>query len=176
MTYVDPLRDPEPLLRRVYAYVAYRIGDGPEAEDVVSAAVERALRYRASYRPELGEPIAWLLGIAKRSLRDHYAQREREDVELRDVADATDVESDTVERVTLQHAVARLSERERELLALRYGADLTAKQIAKLVDAKTNAVEVALHRALARLRAELEPGDATAAPPAVLERRAAESL
>jgi len=33
----DPLANPEPLIRRVYAYVAYRIGDGPDAEDVTSA-------------------------------------------------------------------------------------------------------------------------------------------
>ena len=40
--------------------------------------------------------------------------------------------------------------------ALRYGADLTAKQIAELLGQRTNAVEVALHRALGRLRTELE--------------------
>ena len=38
----DPLADPEPLIRRVYAYVAYRIGDGPDAEDVTSEVFERA--------------------------------------------------------------------------------------------------------------------------------------
>src|SRR5436190_13199498 len=37
----DPLADPEPLIRRIYAYVAYRIGDGPDAEDVTSATIER---------------------------------------------------------------------------------------------------------------------------------------
>ncbi len=29
----DPLANPEPLIRRVYAYVAYFVGDGPDAED-----------------------------------------------------------------------------------------------------------------------------------------------
>ena len=42
----DPLRDVAPLVRRVYAYAAYRVGDGPDAEDVTSATFERALRYR----------------------------------------------------------------------------------------------------------------------------------
>ena len=49
-------------------------------------------------------------------------------------------------------AVGRLDPRERELIALRYGADLTARQIADLLGQRTNTVEVALHRALARLR------------------------
>ena len=37
----DPLANPEPLVRRVYAYVAYRIGSGPDAEDVTSEVFER---------------------------------------------------------------------------------------------------------------------------------------
>ena len=65
----DPLRDPERLIRRVYSYVAYRIGDGPEAEDVTSDVFERALRYRHSFDPKKGEPIAWLLGIAHRCIQ-----------------------------------------------------------------------------------------------------------
>ncbi len=40
----DPLRDPESLIRRVHAYVAYRLGNGPGAEDVTSDVFERALR------------------------------------------------------------------------------------------------------------------------------------
>ena len=44
-----------------------------------------------------------------------------------------------------------LGERDRELIALRYGADLTARQIGELLGLQTNAVEVALHRALQTL-------------------------
>ena len=66
----DPLSDPAPLIRRVYAYVAYRIGDGPEAEDVSSEVFERALRYRWSYNPDKASPITWLMAIARRVLAD----------------------------------------------------------------------------------------------------------
>ena len=66
------------------------------------------------------------------------------------------MEAETVERVTLAQAVERLEERDRELIALRYGSDLSARQIAELLELRTNAVEVALHRALARLRKLLE--------------------
>jgi Sigma-70 region 2 len=41
----DPLAQPEPLIRRVYAYAAYRLGDGQDAEDVTSETFARALRY-----------------------------------------------------------------------------------------------------------------------------------
>ena len=62
----DPLANPEPLIKRVYAYIAYRVGDGPDAEDLTSETFERALRYRKSYDSRKGEPIAWLIGIARR--------------------------------------------------------------------------------------------------------------
>ena len=70
----DPLDDPEELVRRVYAFVAYRLGDGPDAEDVTSETFARALRYRESYQREKGEPISWLIGIARHAIADHVAR------------------------------------------------------------------------------------------------------
>ncbi len=151
----DPLANPEPLIRRVYAYVAYRIGDGPDAEDVTSATFERALRYRESFDPRKGEPLAWLIGIARRCLAETYLGAPVPVAEPPDVPGPDDPEEKALRRLWLADAIARLDERDRELLALRYGADLTARQIADLLDLRTNAVEVALHRALARVRAEL---------------------
>jgi RNA polymerase sigma-70 factor, ECF subfamily len=147
----DPLADPAPLIKRVYAYAAYRLGDGPEAEDVTSETFERALRYKKSYDQRKGEPVAWLLGIAKRCIDGGWSTTEyaTEDV---DAVDSSDLEEETIRRLTVARAVATLDERDRELVALRYGADLTARQIAELLGARTNAIEVALHRALARLR------------------------
>lgn len=151
----DPLANPEALVRAVYGYVAYRIGEGPDAEDVTSETFERALRYRASYDAKKGEPIAWLIGIARRCLAElprPISARQ----EWIDAHDPVDVEGDTVRRLALRAALASLGERDRELIALRYGADLTARQIGELLDARTNAIEVALSRARARLAELLE--------------------
>jgi RNA polymerase sigma factor (sigma-70 family) len=151
----DPLANPAPLIKRVYAYVAYRVGDGPDAEDLTSETFERALRYRKSYDSSKGEPIAWLIGIARRCVEGRPPPLEHA-AEQVDVPDHRDLEDDVLRRITLSGAVGRLEERDRELIALRYGADLTARQIAELQGAKTNAIEVALHRALGRLRGQLE--------------------
>src|SRR5262249_18635925 len=149
----DPFSDPRPLIRSVYAYVAYRIGDGADAEDVTSETFARALRYRDSYDPSKSPPIGWLLGIARRCLA-HLALRRPAD-ELDERADAPasgDLAADAVRRLTLRAAVAQLDESGRELVALRFGADQTAKQIAEITGKKTHAVEVALQRTLDRLR------------------------
>lgn len=155
----DPLANPEQLIRRVYGYVAYRIGDGVDAEDVASETFERALRYRDSFDSRRGDPAAWLIGIARRCIADAALHGETPMDELPELPGDGHEES-TVQRIELRAAVAQLDERDRELVALRYGADLSAKQIGELLDMKTNAVEVALHRALRRLRFALEQDDA----------------
>ncbi len=150
----DPLTNPRPLIERVYGYVAYRIGDGPEAEDVTSEVFERALRYRNSYDPAKGRPLSWLLGIATRCIQQHAASVSP-DEEVPDVADDFDLESDAIRRISVMTMVSKLDDRDRELVALRYGADLTARQVGEILGMKTNAVQVALHRALERIRLDV---------------------
>jgi RNA polymerase sigma-70 factor (ECF subfamily) len=157
----DPFAEPEPLIRRVYAYVAYRLGDGPDAEDITSATFERALRYRHTFDPRKGEPAAWLIGIARRQIAAHAGTGELAQEDPPEEGDPSSIEEQAVMRLDLHAAVAQLGPRDRELIALRYGADLTAEHIAAILELSTNAVEVALHRALVRLRAIVEssPGD-----------------
>ena len=57
-----------------------------------------------------------------------------------------------MQRLDLQAAVAQLSERDRELIGLRYGADLTAAQIAELLESEHTRGQVSLSRAVSRLR------------------------
>lgn len=155
----DPLADPGPLIRRLYSYVAYRIGDGPDAEDVTSEAFARAVRSRGTYDHRRGAPITWLTAIARSALSDH-AQRPAPIPALPPDAHAAapqpDMAAEVVERMDMREAVNRLPERDRELIAMRYGADLTVRQIAELLEMTTTAVETALSRALARLRESVD--------------------
>ena len=150
----DPFADPAPLIRRVYAYVAYRMGEGADAEDVTSETFERAIRYRRSYEAKKGELLPWLFGIARRCVDDALAARQGTSWERPDAV-VPDLEEEAITRLDVAAAVAGLDERDRELIALRYGADLTAAQIAELVGARVNTVEVALSRARARLATAL---------------------
>jgi RNA polymerase sigma-70 factor, ECF subfamily len=145
------------LIRRVYAYVAYRIGEGADAEDVTAEAIERALKYKDSYDDAKGEAAAWVIGIARRVLMSHPV-REQAAVLDDEIAGSDEVEETAVRRLSVRSAVERLSDRDQELVALRYGADLSAREIGLLLEMKTNAVEVALHRAIERLRNELAAG------------------
>ena len=152
----DPLANPEPLIRRIYRYVSYRVGDGAEAEDITSEVFERALRYRESYDSSRGDPAAWLIGIAQRCIagasrplvarsRPGRAGRLRADGRRRAAA------ADAQGRPGDARATATRS-------SWRFGTGpiSTARQIADVLELKVNAVEVGLHRALARLREILE--------------------
>lgn len=154
----DPLSDPAPLIRRVYAYVAYRMGDGPDAEDVTSETFARALRYRDSYDASKGTPIGWLIGIAQRCVNESFG-RPQLTAEPPDEPAGGDLERDAIERLMLDSAVGQLNERDRDLIAMRYGADLSARQIGERLELSAAAVDVALHRARARLRALLDLED-----------------
>lgn len=151
----DPLANPEQLLRRVYAYVSYRVGDRTEAEDITSETFERALRYRDSFDARKGDPVGWLLGIARNCVYDAMLRPRTISLE-RDEVGETGLEERVVGRLSLRQALATLADRDRELLALRYGADLKTREIGELLELRTNAVEVALSRARARLAAALE--------------------
>jgi RNA polymerase sigma-70 factor (ECF subfamily) len=160
----DPLKNADVLIRKVYSYVAYRIGAGADAEDVVSEVFERAVRYRSSYDAGKGPPIAWLVGIARSVLADHLRERAaRMDGDSHIDQSIDGIETQIVDRLMLHAAIARLGEREREFVALYYGAGFTARQIADLVGVQKNSVEVALHRARSRLATILE-GEPQVAP------------
>jgi RNA polymerase sigma factor (sigma-70 family) len=153
----DPFADPERLVRRVYRYVAFRIGDGPDAEDVTSDVFERALRYRGSFDASKGDAVEWLLGIARRVLADHHATRAGAPSSLTDVELQApgDMASENAQRLTLEAALSTLPERDRELIGLRYGAGLRAREIGAILGMETHPVEVALSRAVGRLRAAI---------------------
>lgn len=149
----DPLENPAPLIARVYAYASYRLGPGPDAEDATSETFARALRYRDSFDSRQGDPAAWLIGIARRVIADSALRV----TALREPAEeaAESHEEGSLRTIRLAAAIATLDDRERDIIALRFGADLVAKEIARVLELRTNTVEVALHRALARLRAQL---------------------
>jgi RNA polymerase sigma factor (sigma-70 family) len=158
----DPLQRPKPLIDRVYAYVAYRVHSRADSEDITSEVFERALRYRSSYDPSRGEPLAWLIGIARRCI-DDWRRQQGPQADVDEWIHTDDHAQSAIERLSIAEALGALDPRERELIALRYGADLSSRQIAKVLEMQTNAVDVALHRARGRLK-ELLAGDEPARP------------
>jgi RNA polymerase sigma-70 factor, ECF subfamily len=143
-------------------FLVYRTGDRALAEDLLADTFERVLRARRPFDPRRASEKTWLYTIALNLLRDHARRTAAGSRALqRTLGDgygpASERELESVEqRDELQRALATLSPEEREAVALRYGADLTVPEIAKLRREKLTTVEGRVYRALRKLRDELE--------------------
>lgn len=148
----------------VYGFFGYRLGSREEAEDLTQATFERAMRAWGRYDPERAAPRTWLLTIARNLLVDHF--RSRRDVSHEPIPDGEAGEGslghvDPEERGVglspeLEGALRRLGKRERELIALRFGGELTGPEIADLTGLSLANVQQILSRSLRKLRTELE--------------------
>jgi RNA polymerase sigma-70 factor, ECF subfamily len=152
----------EEQLPRVYNFFRYRTGDKAVAEDLTAATFEQAWRHRGRYRRHQGAFTTWLFTIARNLATDYYRQR-RDLVPLDSVAPSPTFGRPAEEAIQRQEEMqrlatllARLPEREQELIALKYGAGLTNRAIAGLTTLSESNVGSILHRAAQRLRAEWE--------------------
>ena len=144
----------------LFGFLAYRTGDRALAEDLLAEAFERALRGRGRFDRRRGSQRTWLYAIALNVLRDHArrAAAESRALERAGVPDAaaSDLRVESLgERDELERAMATLSAEEREAIALRFGAELTVPEMAKLLGEKLTTVEGRVYRALRKLREEL---------------------
>ena len=148
-------------LPRIYNYFRFRLGDGPLAEDLTSETFVKAWSNRERYRRDLGAFSTWLFTIARRVVLDEYRRPHRE-IPLDAIRDAPsgDMVEDIAERdasfARLSVLLDRLEARERELVALKYGAGLTNRLIARLTGLSEANVAVILYRTVQGLRSNWE--------------------
>jgi len=145
---------------RVYNYARYRVLDCNTADDLTSEIFESVLKNLHTYRPEKGPFSAWLFTIARNTVNYSLRrQKVRQWLSLENIRgqaghepkpDETIVQHET--RHELLQAIGQLSERERELIALKFKAGLTNRAISRLTGLKENNVATILHRAVQRIR------------------------
>jgi RNA polymerase sigma-70 factor (ECF subfamily) len=143
-------------LPRVYKFLRYRVGPD-DAEDLTARVFLKAWTKRHRYRRDLAAFGTWLLVIARNEAIDHLRSRkEHEPLESADPVAAGDRPEERAGRHDDARRLTRflraLPERERELLALKYGAGLTNRAIAKLSGLTESHVGTLLHRTIESLR------------------------
>jgi len=153
----------------VYGFLGYRLNSREEAEDLTQATFERALRAWSRFDPSRASVKTWLLAIARNVLIDHYrSDRSGSQLPLPDEDEANRATAALADdpvlgpEPELARALSRLSDRERDLIALRYGGDMTGAEIAELTGLTLANVQQILSRSLRRLRIDLETNDRAA--------------
>ena len=148
-------------LPRVYNFFRYRLGEEQTAEDLTAETFEKAWRHRERYRDDLASFSTWLFTIARRVAADHF-RKLRPIVPLEQVEGVIhspsieEIAQERTEFAQLSVLLARLAERERELVALKYGAGLTNRAIARISGLSESNVSTILSRLTHQLRAQLE--------------------
>lgn len=143
----------------VFGFFAFSVSR-THAEDLTSATFERVIRSWRRYDPARASERTWILSIARNLLTDHFRrQRHRDAVSLDEhplVAETISrgtLESDlSLDRDEVRSWLAGLTERERSLVTLRYGAELTGRDIGELTGLSEANVHQILSRSLRKLR------------------------
>src|SRR4051794_30090878 len=140
----------------VFAYAATLLRDRAAAEDVTAQAFERAYRRRSRYDSRRGSPRAWLFGIVRNAALDELRRRKRvaaTEIPGPSPAPGPDEAAElAAQRDAVRAALSRLPSRDRELIALKYHADLSNAEIATLLGVSATNAGTLLHRAMTKLR------------------------
>jgi RNA polymerase sigma factor (sigma-70 family) len=143
---------------RVYGFLAYRLGNRDTAEDLTQATFERALRAWARFDRQRASESTWLLAIARNLLIDHY-RRDRSNLSdplEEHLAPTVPGPEEQLASAELLTALTQLSDRDREVLALRFGGDMTGPEIAQMLNLTLANVQQILSRSVRKLRQLLE--------------------
>lgn len=152
---------------RVWRYVRARLPGDDDAEDVTSEVFARAMGSLHRFDPAKGTEAAWITGIARHAVADFWRRRRPEDPsgdvpeppsgdawadEPGDRAVRSDQAGDLLTHLGV------LSEREREAVALRFGAELSSPEIGALMEISPTAARMLVHRAVTKLREVVDHG------------------
>ncbi|MDK2980893.1 MAG: hypothetical protein PWQ55_1240 [Chloroflexota bacterium] len=150
------------LVQPVYRYLYRRTGSTSDAEDLTSQTFTTAFEALQRYRHRDGVHFAaWVFTIARHKLADHYRRSKRWPPPEPQIEPS--VSPDTLGRLVrdeelegLQALIRELSEEERDLIYLRYVAELTYADMAEVLGKKEDAVKKSVYRLLARLKSRME--------------------
>lgn len=148
-------------LPRVYNFFRYRLWDEQLAEDLTATTFEHAWRARGGYCADRASVTTWLFAIARHVAIDHlrrwHVEMTLESIEAMTADPPMDEQVENAHDLAqLARLVSGLDDCERELISLKYGADLSNREIARLTGLSETNVGVSLYRLIQRLRGKWE--------------------
>ncbi len=149
----------------IYRYIYLRVGRAAEAEDLTQEVFLKALQNIGSYRWK-GKPFtSWLFRIAHNLIIDHCRRAKKNSFiplneEIASVAvagtDPVAAAEQRMELSELRRAIEKLPPRQKEVISLRFGADLSVATTARVTGKTEGSVKKLQHEALVKLRKLME--------------------
>lgn len=148
---------------RVYNYARYRVGSADAADELTARVFEKAFEKIGRYTPGRAPFSAWLFGIARNTVNQYLRTEKRRrwfslDLIYDRKSDDPDPEEAVIQgemNTEILTAIGKLSNRDRDILALKFSAGLTNRRIASLTGLGESHVSVILYRAVKKIRIEL---------------------
>jgi RNA polymerase sigma-70 factor, ECF subfamily len=152
----------------IYAFFSYSVSH-ETAEDLTAATFERVVKAWSRFNPDTARPRTWILAIARNVLADHFRrQSHRNAISLDEypalaasLASSDDPAARLLSLDMVREWLSELEPREREVLALRFAADLSAAEVAGHLDMSEANVHQISSRALRRLRDQISSSELT---------------
>lgn len=142
---------------RVYAYVAYRVHDRAQTQDLTAHVFQQALANIGKFKWRGAPFVTWLYRIAANAIADHARKQSRETSET-ELATNTSVDADLEQverRARLFRAVEALPEDQRKVILLRFAEEKSIREIAADLNRSEGAVKQLQFRGLENLRTRL---------------------
>ncbi len=142
----------------VYRYVRFKVGDPHIAEDLTSEVFVRVLEALKRGKVWHTTPDAWIFGIARNVVADHYRKKGRHVEVVLDERLAVPSEESPVQHVMaaeqheeLAQAITLLTDEQRDVILLRFMEGLSIKAVAEVLNKTPGAVKGLQYRALRAL-------------------------
>jgi len=145
-------------MERIYRYIYFRVTDDKLAEDITSQVFLKAWGKLDTYRTGQSPFVAWLYRIAHNAIIDHYRTRkvaisleETNAVELSHVDDVDEKLDLQIQLRELREALQGLTEKQQQVLILKFIDGLSTTEIAQQLGKQQGAVRALQMRGLHRL-------------------------
>jgi RNA polymerase sigma-70 factor (ECF subfamily) len=148
---------------RIYRYCAIKIGDRTEAEDMTQQVFLNVIKSLPSYKFK-GMPFSsWLYRIAHNQIVDYLRKKSRRAMVPIDETVAADDDPREETEIKLQmeelaEATKKLTAAQREVISLRFAAELSIAEVARAMGKSEGAIKALQHSAIAALRRVLAAG------------------
>lgn len=150
-------------VEQVFRYACIRVGRDEQAEDITQEVFIKALQNIKSYRYKGKSFASWLFRIAHNQIIDYYRQSNKyQQVPIMETLSSTDEEDPVIslerraEVSTIKQAIEELPPRQKEIISLRFGAELSISETAQATGISEGSVKKLQHEAITRLKKLME--------------------
>lgn len=148
----------------IFRYIAVRINDQATAEDLTSEVFTRLLSALREKSAPQNTIRGWLYGVASRIVKDHYRKQYRRPVtELdenltSDLGNPVEAFNEKLTQEQLREAITELTEDQQQVIALRFGYEMSIRDVAESMGKSEGSIKMLQARAVAALTRKMGQG------------------